>query len=358
MFTWIGIIAAFFVTLAMTPVAIHLAQKYNIVDIPNQRKIHTTPTPRMGGIAIYAGFVIGALLLVTYTRQVAALLVGGTIVMLTGLVDDFKDISPKLKLLGQVVAALVLVYGGFTIRFITNPFNGTLISLGFLAVPITVLWLVGVSNAVNLIDGLDGLCSGVSTIAAVSTAVVCISQGEFTAAGLAGVLAASALGFLRYNFHPAKTFMGDCGSLFLGFILGALSLMGLSKGATVVSVFIPFIILGIPVFDTVCAIIRRMWLRKPIFAADKMHLHQTLLSMGLSHSQTVLVIYAISLVMGIAAVLMAVLATAQATIVLIVITLLTFLGADFLGVLRGRRSSWFSRRERSGKQDSTMDGCR
>ncbi|MBQ6808189.1 MAG: undecaprenyl/decaprenyl-phosphate alpha-N-acetylglucosaminyl 1-phosphate transferase [Firmicutes bacterium] len=344
MFTWIGIAAAFLVTLLVSPLAIRLARKYNIVDIPNQRKVHTTPTPRMGGIAIYAGFVIGTLLLAQYTRQVACLLVGSSIVMLTGLIDDFKDISPKLKLLGQILGALVLVYGGFTIRFITNPFNGSLISLGIFAVPITVIWLVGISNAVNLIDGLDGLCSGVSTIAAVSTAVVCVSQGEFTAAALAGVLAASALGFLPYNFNPAKTFMGDCGALFLGFVLGALSLMGLSKGATVVSVFIPFIILGIPIFDTFCAIFRRMYLKKPIFAADKMHLHQTLLSMGLSHRQTVLTIYAISLVMGISAVLMAILATAQATAVLIAVTLLTFLGADFLGVLRGKRASWLSRK--------------
>ena len=344
MFTWLGIAAAFLVALAMTPLAIRLARKYNIVDMPNQRKVHTNPTPRMGGIAIYVGFVVGTLLLAEYTRQVAALLIGGTIVMLTGLIDDFKDISPKLKMLGQVLGALVLVLGGFTVRFITNPFNGTLIPLGVFAVPISLVWLVGISNAVNLVDGLDGLCSGISTIAAISTAVVCVAQGEFTAASLAGVLAASALGFLRYNFNPAKTFMGDCGSLFLGFILGALSLMVLSKGATVVSIFIPFIILGVPVFDTVCAIIRRLCLHKPIFGADKMHLHQTLLGMGLSHRQTVLTVYAIALVMGIAAVLMAVLAATQATIVLICVTLLTFLGADFLGVLRGKRSPWLSRK--------------
>ncbi|MDO4732143.1 MAG: MraY family glycosyltransferase [Bacillota bacterium] len=343
MFTWIGISAAFLAALLLTPVAIRLARKYNIVDVPNGRKVHSTPTPRMGGIAIYAGFVLGSLLLAVYTRQVACLLVGSSIVMLTGLIDDVKDISPKLKLLGQVLGALVLVYGGFTIRFITNPFNGSMISLGFMAVPITVVWLVGISNAVNLIDGLDGLCSGVSMIAALSTAVVCISQGEFTAAALAGVLAAAALGFLRYNFNPAKTFMGDCGALFLGFVLGALSLMGLSKGSTVISVFIPFIILGIPVFDTFCAIFRRVYLKKPIFAADKMHLHQTLLSMGLSHRQTVLTIYALALLMGISAVLMAILSTAQATVVLILVACFTFLCADFLGVLRGKQAAWLSR---------------
>jgi len=345
MFTWLGIILALLTTLAVTPVAIRLAHKFNIVDIPNQRKVHSNPTPRMGGIAIYAGFVVGTLALTIYTRQVAALLVASTVVMLTGLVDDVKNISPKMKLLGQVAASLILVYFGYTIRFVTNPFDGSMISLGIFAIPITVLWLAGVSNAVNLIDGLDGLSSGVSAIAAVSTAIVCIAQKEYTAAALAGVLAASCVGFLRYNFHPAKTFMGDCGSLFLGFVLGALALMGLSKGATIVSVFIPLLILGIPLFDTTFAIIRRLILRKPIFSPDKMHLHQTLLSLGLTHRQAVLTIYVISLVMGLCAVLMAILTSAQAMVVLIVITVLTFLGADCLGVLRGKRPRIFCKKE-------------
>ena len=345
MFTWLGIILAFLTTLAVTPIAIRLALKFHVVDMPNQRKVHSKPTPRMGGIAIYLGFVVGTLALMVYTRQVAALLVASSVVMLTGLVDDFKNISPKLKLLGQVLASLVLVYFGYSIRFITNPFDGSLISLGIFAAPITILWLTGVSNAVNLIDGLDGLSSGVSAIAACCTAIVCVAQKEYTAAALAGVLAASALGFLRYNFHPAKTFMGDCGSLFLGFVLGAISLMGLAKGATVISIFIPLIILGIPLFDTTFAIIRRLVLHKPIFSPDKMHLHQTLLATGLTHRQTVLAIYAISLVMGLCAVLMAILTSAQATIVLIVVTVLVFLGADFLGVLRGKRRRLFRKKK-------------
>ena len=336
MHTWPAIFAAFFIALAVTPLAIRLALRFHIVDIPNHRKVHSKPTPRIGGLAIYAGFVVGTLLLAEYTRQVAAVLVAGSVVFFTGLIDDIKDISPKLKLLGQVIASLILVWAGFTVRFITNPFDGSMLSLGLLSVPITVIWLTGISNAVNLIDGLDGLSSGVSAIAAVSTAVVCLSQSEPVAAALAGILAASALGFLPWNFNPAKTFMGDCGALFLGFILGALALMGLSKGATVISIFIPFLILGIPVFDTFCAIVRRLFLRKPIFEADKMHLHQRLLSLGLSQRQTVLAIYVVSLLMGISAVLMAVLTTAQAVVVLIVTTLGAFSAAEYLGVLRGK----------------------
>ena len=333
---WLAVAAAFAVALAMTWPSIWLAHKLHIVDMPNARKVHTAPTPRVGGIAIYLGFVAGALLLGVYTRQVAAVLIAGSVVFLTGFIDDYKDISPKFKLAGQFVAALILVAAGFSIRFISNPFTGSTVSLGLLGIPITVVWLVGVSNAVNLIDGMDGLAGGVSAIAAVATAIVCLSQGELVAAALAGILAASALGFLPWNFHPAKTFMGDCGALFMGFILGTLALMGLCKGATAISVFIPFLILGVPVFDTFCAIIRRLFLHKPIFEADKMHLHQVLLSLGLGQRQAVLTIYVFAMLMGLAAVLMAILTSAQAVMVLIITTVATFACAEILGTLRGK----------------------
>ena len=227
MHTKLAIAAALVLALALTPAAIWLARRLRVVDMPAARKVHTVPTPRLGGIAIYLGFVGGTLLLGVYTRQVAAILLAGSLVFATGLADDYWDISPWLKLLGQVAAAALLVLAGFSVQFITNPFTGATVSLGLLGVPITVLWLVGVSNAVNLIDGMDGLASGVAAIASVATAIVCLSQGEAVAAALAGVLAAAALGFLPWNFNPAKTFMGDCGALFLGFILGTLALMGL-----------------------------------------------------------------------------------------------------------------------------------
>ena len=344
MLTWFGVAVAFIAALVLTPVAIRLANQFNIVDMPNHRKVHIKPTPRMGGLAIYAAFVLGTLALMVYTREVAALLIAATIVMTTGLIDDVKSISPKFKLLGQVLASLVLVRAGFYVGFITNPFDGGIISLGFWGIPLTILWLTGISNTINLIDGLDGLSSGVSAIAAIATAIVCVSQGALLPAALAGVLAAAALGFLPWNFNPAKTFMGDCGSLLLGFLLGALALMGLSKGATIISIFIPLIILGIPVFDTTFAIIRRMFLRKPIFEADKMHLHHSLIALGMSQRQTVLIIYALSIVMGVCAVLMSVLTSSQAVLVLLLITLATFVGAEFLGILRGKRSAIFKKR--------------
>lgn len=346
MLTWFGVAVSFAASVSLTPVAIKLARKFNIVDIPNQRKVHTEPTPRMGGIAIYAGFVLGALALTVYTRQMAALLIAATIVMLTGLVDDIKGISPKMKLLGQILASLVLVKAGFYVEFITNPFSGGIVNLGIWGIPLTVLWLTGISNTINLIDGLDGLSSGVSAIAAIATAVVCLSQGAVLAAALAGILAASACGFLCWNFHPAKTFMGDCGSLTLGFLLGALALMGMVRGATIISLFVPFIILGVPVFDTLFAIIRRLFLKKPVFEADKMHLHHCLLAMGLTHVQAVLTIYAMALIMGLAAVLMAVLTSSQAMLVLLITVVGAFATAEFLGVLRGKRPSFLVRKDK------------
>jgi len=335
---WLGVFIALGVALITTPLAIYVARKFNVLDTPNERKVHTGAIPRMGGVAIYGAFVLGALALGLYTRPVATLLVAGSIVMFVGWVDDVRGISPKFKLLGQVIASLVLIRGGFYVQFITNPFtDGGLISLGVFTVPVTIIWLTGISNAVNLIDGLDGLSAGVSAIAALTMAIVCFVQGQVQTAALAAVLAAAAFGFLRYNFHPARTFMGDCGALFLGFVLGALAIMGLSKGATIVSIFIPFIIMGIPIFDTFFAIIRRIFLHKPIFQADKGHLHHSLLSLGLSHRQTVLSIYAISAVMGLSAVALALLTSAQAMILLIALIIGTFAGAEKLGVLRGNK---------------------
>ena len=343
---WMGVFIAFVTALLATPLAIFLARKWKVMDIPNERKVHTGAVPRMGGVAIYGAFVVGALALGIYTKPVAALLIACSIVMFVGWVDDVRGISPTIKLLGQIAASLVLIKGGFFVQFITNPFtDGGLISLGVFAIPVTILWLTGISNAVNLIDGMDGLSAGVSSIAALTMAIVCYVQGQIQAAALAAVLAAAAFGFLRYNFYPARTFMGDCGALFLGFTLGALAIMGLSKGATIVSIFIPLIIMGIPIFDTFFAIIRRIFLRKPIFEADKGHLHHSLLSLGLSHRHTVLIIYAISAIMGLAAVLLALLTSAQAIILLIVLITATFAGAGKLGVLRGSKKTPLKRQK-------------
>lgn len=333
------IFVAFLASYLLTPMMMKLALRIGAVDKPNERKVHQGTITRIGGVAIFGGFMIGALLMRELSFQAWGLLLSGTMIMILGLVDDIKGISPKIKLLGQIIAALVLVYFGVQVQFITNPFNGGIKSLGFLSIPVTVFWVTGMSNAVNLIDGLDGLAAGVSAIAAVTLAVVAWTQGQFETAYLALFLAAAALGFLRYNFHPAKLFMGDCGSLYLGFILGVLAVMGLSKGATVISLFIPVIILGIPILDTFFAIIRRFTNNKPIFQADKGHLHHRLLEMGLSHKQTVLVIYAITLLLSSSAVLLTMLTTAQSVLILIGISIVILVGADRIGIITGQNVS-------------------
>lgn len=330
-------IVALVLSLLLTPVAKWLAPRWGAIDKPDERKVHTRLMPRMGGLAIYCSFAVAALLIGGFTKATVALVVSSGIAMLVGLVDDLHNISPKMKLLGQLVAAIVFVAFGGYIKFMTNPFGGDVIFLEYWGIPLTIIWLVGISNAINLIDGLDGLAAGVSAIAALTMATVSFSRGYYQPAALSLVLAMSLFGFLRYNFSPASIFMGDSGSLFLGFALGAMAIMGFSKGATVISLFIPILILGIPIFDTFFAIVRRYTNHKPIFQPDKGHLHHCLLALGLSHRQTVLIIYAITLFMGICAILLTVLSSRQAILILIVIVVFSLVGADKLGVLRGRR---------------------
>ncbi|MGI6713175.1 MAG: glycosyltransferase family 4 protein [Bacillota bacterium] len=328
---------ALIISYMLTPVMKKVGILVGAVDKPDHRKVHKGLMPRIGGVAVYFGFIVAALLTQDLNGPVLGLLLSGTLIMLLGFVDDVKGISPKIKLLGQILAALVLVYFGVRVEFITNPFTGGIISLGYLSIPVTLFWLTGVTNAVNLIDGLDGLAAGVSIIASVTLAVVAWMQGQFTAVYLALFLAAGTMGFLRYNFNPAQLFMGDCGSLFLGFNLGALAVMGLSKGATIISLFIPVVVLGIPIMDTLFAIVRRFSNKKPIFEADKGHLHHCLLQRGLSHKQTVLIIYAVTLLLGSSAVLLTMLTTAQSVLILIGISAVVLVEANRIGVITGQK---------------------
>jgi len=320
--------------LAITPLVKKLALKIGATDAPNSRKVHTKVMPRLGGVAIYAAFTLTVLLTQDLNKQIIGLLLGGTVITLVGFLDDLYCLSPKLKLFGQLLAAIIAIAFGYKVRFLTHPWGaGLIIDLEYLTIPFTLLWLIGVTNAVNLIDGLDGLAAGTSAIAAVTMAIVGWSNGQSAAASLALILAASILGFLRYNFYPAKIFMGDSGSLFLGFTLGSLAVSGLTKGVTFISLFIPVVILGIPIMDTLFAIIRRFCNGKPIFQPDKKHLHHCLLELGLSHKQTVLIIYFIDLCLGASAVVLSKLSTGQSYIVLIIMATLVIVGANKVGVL-------------------------
>jgi len=289
-------------SLLATPWAGRLAVRIGAVDRPDKRKIHRHTMPRLGGLAVFIGFAAAAALLLPDPR-LTGLLLGGTLILLLGLLDDTRGLSPKVKLLGQGVAAAVVVAFGIRIDFINNPFNGYLY-LGAFSIPFTILWIVAITNAINLIDGLDGLASGVSAIVLVTFAVIAHQIGQSTVSLLALALVGAILGFLRYNFYPAKIFLGDCGSMFLGFMIAVLAVFGLLKGLTVVTFVVPVIVLGVPVFDTCFTILRRFCEHRPIFQADKGHLHHRLLSQGYSHRQAVLFIYFLSLLFSAGALLL------------------------------------------------------
>lgn len=337
----IGFAAALLIALLMTPLVKRFAFWVGAVDAPNHRKVHSRIMPRLGGLAIFIAFV-GAFFIVSPAVDtlkmdvVFGLLVGGAIIVLIGALDDRFDLSPKIKLLGQILAACVVVYSGVVIDLVNVPFGEGVVSLTWLAVPLTIFWIVGVTNAINLIDGLDGLSAGVSGIATTTILILALMMGNTTVILLCIVLLGSIAGFLFYNFHPAKIFMGDSGALFLGFCLATLSVLGF-KQATVVSLLVPIMILGVPLSDTFFAIMRRWVNNLPISAADKNHLHHCLLGMGFSHRTTVLIIYAVAAVFGCCAVLLSYISEQQAlwgAIILIAVLLLVLvLGAEAIGII-------------------------
>lgn len=336
----LGFVVALLLAVGITPAVKRFAMKVGAVDAPNQRKVHTRIMPRLGGLAIFLAFVAALLVTLPLTPDekshvIWGMLLGGLIVTIVGALDDRYDLSPKLKLLGQIVAASVVVSFGVKVDFVTLPFgDGT--QMGWLSIPITIFWIVGVTNAINLIDGLDGLAAGVSAIATGTIFVLALMMGNVTVALLAAALLGSILGFLFFNFHPAKIFMGDSGALFLGFSLATLSVLGF-KQATLVSFVVPIFILGVPLSDTFFAIVRRMLNKTPISAADKNHLHHCLLALGLSHRNSVLVIYGIAAMFATSAVLLSTVAQWVALIVIAVTLLILQIGAEAIGIVSKSR---------------------
>ncbi|TDA68690.1 MAG: undecaprenyl/decaprenyl-phosphate alpha-N-acetylglucosaminyl 1-phosphate transferase [Clostridia bacterium] len=323
--TIVILVAGFVVVLLLTPTVRRLAVYLGAVDMPAARKVHRQPIPRLGGLAIYGGFLLVLLLSRPWAPPVTGLTLGSTLIVLVGIWDDCRELSAKVKLAAQVAAAVVVVVFGIRVDFFTNPFDG-LIFLGALAAPVTVIWIVGITNALNLIDGLDGLAGGTAAIAAVTVAVVAWMEGQPTAAFYALALSLCALGFLRYNFFPAKIFMGDTGSMFLGFNLAILAIMGLTKTATIISFLVPVVILGWPIIDTFWAILRRYRNHQPIMAPDKQHLHHQLLNLGLSQRQAVLVVYILDGCLGACAILLNLLPPAQGILLLVVILAMVAVG--------------------------------
>lgn len=345
----IGFIISLTLALVLTPFVIKLAFKIGAIDKPNHRKVHTRIMPRLGGLGIYAAFV-GAYfaikpfipdgLLRNYdTNLINALLTGGSIIILIGVLDDRFELSAKVKLVGQIIAACVVVLGfDVKIDLLNIPFGEAMQPVAaWLSVPLTILWIVGVTNAINLIDGLDGLAAGVSAIAIGTILVMATVMGFVPVILLSALLLGGVIGFLCYNFHPAKIFMGDTGSLFLGFSLATLSMIGF-KQVTVVSFLVPLLIIGVPLSDTFFAIVRRWVNKKPIFAPDKGHLHHCLRELGFSHRRTVLIIYAIAAFFGVCAILQSTIVQSSAAnwITFVIILVLIFvlqIGAELIGIV-------------------------
>ncbi len=327
--------------LILTPVVITFARRTGALDAPDARKVHVRPIPRIGGLGIYAAFMVSVLIQLGFAdltpelmTSLFGLLAGGTIIVVIGIIDDYWDLPAKVKLLGQILAACVLVIG-FDVRIdvVTDPF-GDYIYLEYLAIPATIFWVVGLTNTVNLIDGLDGLAAGVSSIAAVTIFLVAMEEGIPFVAMITAALAGAAVGFLYYNFNPARIFMGDTGSMFLGFMLAGISVVGAVKSAATIALIVPILALGLPILDTTFAIVRRARNHRPIFKPDKGHLHHRLLAHGFTQKQAVLLMYVVSALFGLCALALTAVSIQAALLIILIVAAAVFLGARKLGILQ------------------------
>lgn len=306
-------LGALFITLLVTPLVRKLAYRFGALDSPSERKIHKVQIPRWGGLAIFIGFIIPFTIafLATNILQIEefhllpfiGIILSSVIILFVGVWDDVKPISHRAKFFWQFLAAIIVLYFGVQIEYISNPFNG-LVYVGMFSVPLTLLWIVGITNAINLIDGLDGLACGVTAISAGTFFFVALQTGQPGAAVLILSIAGAALGFLFYNFYPAKIFLGDSGSLFLGFILATTSVIGVFKTPLFIALIIPLVILGVPIFDTLFAIGRRLKNMKSPFEADNKHIHHMLLRAGFTQREAVLSIYIACFLLSISALIM------------------------------------------------------
>ena len=314
---------AFVVAFATTPIVKVFAQKVGAMDNPGEeRRIHTHPIPRMGGMAIFLGFLVSVVLFAQISKPVQGILIGCIIIVATGVLDDIINLRWLVKLAAQVIAAVIAVAHGVMIEGIMNPnvfaAENTLL-IGYLSIPVTIVWIVGVTNAVNLIDGLDGLACGVSAISSITMLTVALMVAEPNIALLLAALAGGCLGFIPYNLNPAKIFMGDTGALLLGYVLATVSILGLFKFYAVMTFLVPVMALALPLFDTAFAIVRRVLKGQSPMTPDRGHLHHRLIDHGLSQKQAVAVLYSISAMMGLTAVVIC--TTGKLRLILLVIEL-------------------------------------
>ena len=327
-------IIALVVSYLLTPGVKKVAIKVGAVDRPNARKVHTHVIPRLGGLAIYIGFMAAVLFCVPLHHELLGMLLGCTAIVAIGIWDDICNIPARVKLVGQIAAACIPVAFGIQIEWLTNPFGDILVLPEVIAVPLTIFWIIGFTNTVNLIDGLDGLAAGVAFIASISMFLLAVNLNQFLPALIIVSMAGAALGFLQYNFNPAKIFMGDTGSMLLGYTLAVSAVLGLVKTAATVALVVPIIALGLPILDTTFAIIRRRMSGVPIFQPDKGHLHHRLLALGMTQKQAVLIMYFVSMILGIVALFVANVSYQTGIVTVLVVLAVIIYSAKRIGILR------------------------
>jgi UDP-GlcNAc:undecaprenyl-phosphate GlcNAc-1-phosphate transferase len=300
--SYILILVSTLISIITTPVIKRFAIKIKAIDVPrDERRMHKKPIPLLGGLAIYISFMITLVLkLGALKSSELGIIIGATIIVIGGTIDDIVELKPIWKLVFQITAAICLIVSGVSIQVLTNPFNNIngFINIQWFSFPFTLFWIVGITNALNFIDGLDGLAAGVALISTITIFVIALIHGRTEAAILTSILGGAILGFLPYNFNPASIFMGDTGAQLLGFLLAAISMVGTIKSATAFAISVPILALGLPIYDTLFAMIRRKVNGKPISQGDRGHLHHRLIDLGLSQRQAVIIMYLISAVLG------------------------------------------------------------
>jgi UDP-GlcNAc:undecaprenyl-phosphate GlcNAc-1-phosphate transferase len=335
---------ATFTALISTSLIKKFAIRYEIGSVPDQRKVHAGFIPTMGGLGIYTGGLIGLVIIFLlqehywqmFTFKYLGIIVAASIMLITGIVDDVRGISAMQKFYLQILAASIVIFSGCRIERIINPF-GDPINLGILSIPLTYLWLIGITNAINLLDGLDGLAAGVSLIVFSTFSVIFFLQQDWLTFSICLAMIGSILGFLRYNYHPASIFMGDTGALFLGFIIASISLKGLQKSEGNIALLVPIVTLAVPIGDTILAFFRRLNKGLHPFSADKDHLHHRLLFLGLSHRQAVHIIYFFSILFGITAYLMSIEYKIYGIILFIIMIIFAIISLNRLGYLEAQK---------------------
>ncbi len=338
----VAVVAAAVISFVLTPLVKALAIRFGFVDIPkDERRMHQKPIPTIGGVAIFTAFLLVFLIMCDLNQELLGMLLGSLIIVIMGIIDDKYDLDAKLKFVIQIIAAAIPVSMGCQIEFICNPIGigPTYIGLGLLSVPITVIWIVAITNAVNFIDGLDGLSVGVCGISALSMGIIALAMGQSTEGLILGILLGACLGFLPYNFNPAQIFMGDTGATFLGFMLSCMSISGLFKLYAVISFAVPLLVLGVPLFDICFAFIRRLWHHVSPMHADRSHIHHRLIDSGFNQRQSVMILYSAASLMGILAVVFAASGIGKTLMVLLAVVIVGIFAVRLLPGDKGEPGS-------------------